>query len=314
MSGYNLFLDAMLSEYIDQFSEWLSSEKGYSLHTVDGYKRDLEDFNNYVAGKTTVEDIDVHIIRGYIYSLQTRLKSSSVARKLSALQSFFKFLLREKLIENDPVVGVSRPKQSKYMPVFLSVDEVFILLETPSEQDSFAARDRALLEFLYSTGTRVAELVSLNMEALDFERGVVRVRGKGERERQIPIGKQAIEALLEYFPQRDQLIRSRLLKKKSVEQAAVFLNGRGTRLSTRSVERLVKGYAERAGINAPVTPHALRHSFATHLLEMGADLRSVQELLGHASLSTTQKYTHLNMDHLMEVYDRAHPKARKNCK
>lgn len=302
----------MTDDYLQRFSSWLGVEKGYSPHTVDNYLRDLADFMSYIGNEIKVTDIDTYTIRGYVYSLQTRVKSVSVARKLSALRTFFRFLIREKVLEQDPVAGISRPKLARYMPVFLSVDEMFSLLEAPGAADAFATRDRAILEFLYSTGIRVAELVALNMESLDFETEMVRVRGKGGRERQVPVGSQAIRALGAYLPERDRLLAARLLKGKPVVREAVFLNGRATRLTTRSVERLVKNYALRAGIATPVTPHALRHSFATHLLEMGADLRSVQELLGHASLSTTQKYTHLNMDHLMEVYDRAHPKARKH--
>ena len=197
------------------------------------------------------------------------------------------------------------------MPSFLTVDEVFSLLETPGEDDRFAFRDRAILELLYSTGMRVAELAGLDVSQLDFSGESVKVLGKGNKERIVPVGRAALEALQSYFSQRLSLLEARVARGHSLEGDALFLNSRGTRLTVRSVERLVSEYAVRAGIITRVTPHALRHSFATHLLEMGADLRSVQELLGHASLSTTQKYTHLNMDYLSEVYDRAHPMARK---
>lgn len=301
----------MLGDHIEPFSRWLAVEKGYSQNTVDGYIRDLEHFTAFVGSGIEIKTINPHTVRAYVYSLKTKLKSSSVARRLSALRTFFRFLVREKIIGRDPLAGISRPKQTKYMPVFLSIDEVFSLMEAPGAQDSFAARDRAMLEFLYSTGMRVSELTSCNMAALDFEAEMVRVRGKGNRERLVPMGRPAIESLRSYLPERERLIRAKLLKGGKAEAEAVFLNGRGTRLTSRSVERLVSMYARRAGITTTVTPHALRHSFATHLLEMGADLRSVQELLGHVSLSTTQKYTHLNLDHLMEVYDRTHPQARK---
>ena len=299
-----------LKEHIAKFINWLKVEKGYSHNTQESYLRDLREFSSFVDEKASVEAIDVSQVRAYVYALSEKNKSSSIARKLSALRTFFRFLVREKVITQDPLTGISMPKQSKYMPVFLTVDEVFSLMESPAEQDSFAARDRAILEMLYSTGMRVAELVALNINRLDFDEGMVRVTGKGNRERLVPIGNPALAALQQYFPQRDQLIRSRIKRGKAPEKDAVYLNSRGDRLTTRSVERLVKMYAQRAGIATRVTPHALRHSFATHLLEMGADLRSVQELLGHVSLSTTQKYTHLNLDHLMEVYDQAHPKAK----
>jgi integrase/recombinase XerC len=194
----------------------------------------------------------------------------------------------------------------------LSVDEVFALLESPGSEEAFGARDRAALELLYSTGMRVSELVACNMASLDFDSEMVRVKGKGNRERMIPIGEPAINTLKAYFIGREALLRNRLQQGKKIDKEAVFLNNRGTRLSVRSVERLIAHYGQKAGIDKPVTPHVLRHSFATHLLEMGADMRSVQELLGHASLSTTQKYTHLDMVHLMKVYDKAHPKARKS--
>ena len=300
----------MLAGHIKRFADWLAVEKGYSPNTVDSYGRDLDEFLLFMGREVRVEAIDSHRIRAYVYKLNGRNKSSSVARKLSALRTFFRFLAVDKIIARDPVAGISMPKQGRYMPVFLTVDEVFSLLEAPAEKDAFAARDRAILELLYSTGMRVTELVTRDMGDLDFETEMVKVKGKGARERVVPMGRPAMEALRRYFHQRDQLIISRLRQGEAAERQAVFLNGRGSRLTARSVERLVKMYGQRTGITARVTPHALRHSFATHLLEMGADLRSVQELLGHVSLSTTQKYTHLNMDYLMEVYDRAHPQAR----
>lgn len=297
----------MLSEQIKTFAGWLTAEKGYAVNTVDSYRRDLMEFSSFVGAESAVAEIDPQKIRTYVYGLNRRKKASSVARKLSALRTFYRFLVRNKIVNHDPVAGISAPKQSIYMPVFLTVDEVFSLLEEPGEQDRFAARDRAIIELLYSTGMRVSELVSCDMADLDFAAEMVRVTGKGNRERLVPMGGPAIEALQAYVPQRRQLLRPG----RENERGEVFLNGRGSRLSARSVERLVKMYGQRAGIVSRVTPHALRHSFATHLLEMGADLRQVQELLGHVSLSTTQKYTHLNMDYLMEVYDRAHPKARR---
>jgi integrase/recombinase XerC len=302
----------MLAQYIENFIRWLRDEKGYSSHTLVSYQRDLLEFGKDVGEKVDVQDIDTQAIRNYVYSLNIKNKSSSVARKLSALRTFFKYLENEELIKQNPMGSISMPKLDQHIPVFLSVDEVFALLEAPGGEEKFGARDRAMLELLYSTGMRVSELVACNMIHLDFDNEMVRVRGKGNRERMVPIGEPAIRALREYFTRRDEQIKSRLQQEKKCDREAVFLNSRGSRLTTRSIERLVAEYGRKAGIDKPVTPHVLRHSFATHLLEMGADMRSVQELLGHASLSTTQKYTHLDMVHLMKVYDKAHPKARRD--
>ena len=300
-----------LAPYTDRFARWLTVEKGYSDHTADNYLRDINGFAATVKAETRLADIGPKEIRAFVYALHGVNKPSSVARKLSALQTFFRFLVHAQAIDRNPLIGVARPKQGRYIPVFLSVDEVFRLLEAPGPQDPFAARDQAMLELLYSTGMRVAELVGLRMNSLDFEGEMVTVTGKGNRQRLVPVGRPAIDALLRYFPQRQTLLACATRNKAAVDADGLFVNHRGGRLTTRSVERLVAMYAERVGLLSRVTPHALRHSFATHLLEMGADLRLVQELLGHASLSTTQRYTHLNMDHLMAVYDQAHPQAHK---
>ncbi len=302
-----------LAPYTDRFVRWLTVERGYSDHTADNYLRDINGFAASVAEETRLADIGPAEIRKFIYLLHgvQRNKPSSVARKLSALQTFFLFLVQEKAIEKNPLVGVARPKLGQTIPVFLTVDEVFRLLEAPGAQDPFMARDRAMLELLYSTGMRVAELVGLQLNSLDFEREMVTVTGKGNRERLVPMGSPAIDALQRYFPERQALLAARERGGTAIDLDVLFVNHRGGRLTTRSVERLVSMYAQRAGILAQVTPHALRHSFATHLLEMGADLRLVQELLGHVSLSTTQRYTHLTVDHLMAVYDKAHPQAHK---
>lgn len=302
----------MLTGYIERFITWLTDEKGYSRHTIVNYRRDLLEFADAAGRETDVGSLGPRTIRDYVYILKGRNKSSSVARKLSALRTFFKFLELEHVVRHNPMKSISTPKQEQHIPVFLSVDEVFALLEAPGSGDTFAARDRAILELLYSTGMRVSELAACNLARLDFESEMVRVRGKGNRERMVPIGAQAMKTLRAYFSQRQELLRSRLQQGKKTDKEAVFLNSRGTRLTARSVERMIAEYGRKAGIDKPVTPHVLRHSFATHLLEMGADMRSVQELLGHVSLSTTQKYTHLDMVHLMKVYDKAHPRARRN--
>jgi integrase/recombinase XerC len=225
------------------------------------------------------------------------------------LRTFFRYLQRQKIIHSDPLSGIASPRVGRAIPVFLTVDETFALLEAPGPEDSYRSRDLAILELLYSTGMRVSELVTRNIPDLDFREEVLRVRGKGNKERIVPVGRPALEALQAWLPLRQQLLIDRAARGRDAKTDAVFLNGRGSRLTVRSVERFVRAYGERAGINQIVTPHALRHSFATHMLEMGADLRSVQELLGHASLSTTQRYTHLTLDHLSDVYDKAHPLA-----
>lgn len=297
-------------ELIVQFIRWLEVEKGYSNHTIDGYRRDLLEFQNHLKDKVRLTQIDAGMIRSFIVSLHGKNSSTTVARKLSALRTFFRYCLRNKLVNSDPLSGVSGPKTGQYMPVFLTVDETFALLEEPGPKDTYMVRDCAILETLYSTGVRVSELVGANLRDLDFVNEVFRVRGKGSKERLVPVGSPAFEAINKWLPLREALLLNRAQRGRAVEKDPLFLNGRGSRLSARSVERLVKQYGERAGLSQIVTPHALRHSYATHLLEMGADLRSVQELLGHASLSTTQRYTHLTLDHLANVYDKAHPLAK----
>ena len=292
---------------IEQFTRWLTTEKGYSEHTVSGYRRDLADFSGNLGEQARVGSISSTEIRSFVVSLYGRNSAATVGRKLSALRTFFRYMLRCNIIKTDPLLGIVGPKVGQAIPVFLTVDETFALLETPGSGDKYMLRDRAMLELLYSTGIRVSELVSRDLDDLDFEEEVLRVRGKGNKERLVPVGRPALEALHGWLPSRKQLLHARISRGRTAEKNAMFLSGQGGRLSTRSVERIVKAYGERAGINQIVTPHALRHSFATHLLEMGADLRSVQELLGHASLSTTQRYTHLTLDHLSEVYDKAHP-------
>jgi integrase/recombinase XerC len=296
-----------MKKSIRLFVRWLEVEKGYSAHTVIGYTRDLSEFMCFIGEEPNVKDIDGSNIRSFVVSLHGHNSAASVGRKLSALRSFFRYLQRQKIISSDPLAGITGPKVGQAIPVFLTVDETFALLEAPGPEDSYKLRDQAMLELLYSTGMRVSELVSRDIPDLDFKEGVLRVRGKGNKERIVPVGRPALEALQGWLPLRQQLLINAVARGKSGDTKALFLNNRGGRLTVRSVERFVRAYGEKAGIIQIVTPHALRHSFATHMLEMGADLRSVQELLGHASLSTTQRYTHLTLDHLSEVYDRAHP-------
>ena len=309
-------MDASPSGHADpwilQFLRYLSIEKNVSPHTRRGYLKDLEQFETFLKGQGLVrssqggvefEKVDRLTIRRFLGVLHRKNRKSSIARKISTLRSFFKYLVREELIASNPAKSVSTPKREKFLPSTLTVDEAFRLMESPSEEEKAqAVRNRAILELLYSSGLRVSELVGLNWNRLDLELGIVKVMGKRSKERIVPVGSKAIEALNAYSEERG-----------TVEgEDPVFINGRGGRLTTRTVARIVKNYTERSGIFRKISPHSLRHTFATHLLDSGADIREIQEMLGHASLSTTQRYTHLTMGKLMEVYDKAHPRGFKN--
>lgn len=243
--------------------------------------------------------VDRIAIRKYLSFLHRRNKKSSIARKVSTLRSFYKYLVKERLVPSNPAKAVSTPKVEKLLPTALTVDEAFRLMEAPAEKKGL--RDRAILELLYSSGVRVGELVGVNVNQLEQDLGIVKVMGKGRKERIVPVGLKAIEALKAYLQERGDVS----------EEEPLFVNSRGGRLTARSVGRLVKKYTKRSGIFRKVSPHSLRHTFATHLLDAGADIREIQEMLGHASLSTTQRYTHLSLGKLMEVYDKAHPRSFK---
>jgi len=307
---------------IQQFIHYLSAEKNASPHTCRAYERDLEEFENFIRssgislstkGDIEMEKVDRLAIRRYLSFLHRRNRKSSIARKISTLRSFFKYLVREQLTTSNPAKCVSTPKVEKPLPTTLTVDEAFRLMESPKnpiEKSSSdrakkrGLRDRAILELLYSSGIRVGELVGLNSNRLDLDLGIVKVMGKGRKERIVPVGSKAVEALKAYLEKRGVL---------SGEEP-LLLNSRGGRLTARSVGRLIKKYTKRSGIFRNISPHTLRHSFATHLLDAGADIREIQEMLGHASLSTTQRYIHLSLGKLMEVYDKAHPRSFKNMK
>jgi integrase/recombinase XerC len=301
----------MMEDHVREFIRALEVEENASPHTVRNYASDLRQLVQFVAGCTGVEpgavdcaSIDRDTIRAFLVDLLKRNRRSSVGRKISSVRRFFRFLLERNLITGDPTTGIVTPKQEKTLPRHLSVDDTFRLLEAPSGTSAAGLRDRAILEVTYSCGLRVSELVGLNWTDVDDSLGVVRVSGKGRKERIVPIGRTALEALTAWRDRRAELCPGRLF-----DPDAVFLNCRGGRLTARSVARFVDGYTLRSGLASKISPHALRHSFATHLLGAGADLRAIQEMLGHASLSTTQKYTHVNLDQLMEVYDRAHPRS-----
>jgi integrase/recombinase XerC len=294
---------------LTSFTDWLRIERCYSERTVESYSRDVEDFLRSLGGAADVAAIGPQQVQQHLASLYLSNSAASVARKMSSLRAFFRHCLRQGLLAADPMAGLAGPKLAQHIPVYLTADEVFSLLEAPKPQDSFFQRDRAVMELIYSTGMRVSEAAAADLADADFEAGMMKIRGKGGKERLVPFGQAAADALQHWLPARGQLTAARITRGDTPERDALFLNSRGTRLTVRSIERMVAAYGQRAGISVEVTPHALRHSFATHLLEMGMDLRMVQELLGHVSLSTTQKYTHLDMAHLSRVYDRAHPKA-----
>lgn len=302
---------------IERFLEYLRVEKDASAHTLRSYGADLEQFRNFLlssdlqvdkkSGDVAVEKIDHLSIRAYLSHLYRGHKKSSLARKLAAQRSFFKYLVEEGVLAQSPAEIVATPKQEKPLPTFLPVDEVFSLLDTTDKSTIWGARDRAILETLYSCGIRVSELVGLTDGDIDFTLGILKVYGKGRKERIVPIGEKALTAIRDYLPQRDGIIAP--LHSPGFK-APLFINRRGGRLTSRSVARVLLKHLLRCGLMRKVSPHALRHSFATHLLDAGADLRAIQELLGHVSLSTTQRYTHVSVDKLMEVYDRAHPRAK----
>lgn len=289
-----------MKDYIDKFLRYLEIERGVSVHTLRSYRKDLGMFFECVKSKA--EDIDLIDVRGFVAEqINAGLKKSTVSRRLATIRSFFKFLHREGYVKANPAKLVPTPRLPKILPRFLSVDDVFSFVEKPEGIGFLPVRDRAILELLYSSGLRVSELSGLNVDDLDIREGLVKVRGKGKKERIVPVGKKAVEAIRSYMVERI------LLKKK---QNALFLNRSGTRLTDRGVRRIVVKYARAMGVNGRIGPHTLRHTFATHLLQDGADLRVIQELLGHSSLSTTQKYTHLDITHLMDIYDKAHPLAK----
>jgi integrase/recombinase XerC len=302
-----------VDELIEQYSGYLRHERNFSAHTLRNYLSDVKQFHEFLmerelgldaSGHVDPRRIDVHVVRSYLAALARDRKKSSIGRKLAALKKFFRYLAGTHKIDKDPLLLIQSPKQEKPLPAFLSVDDAFQLLGAIKIKTGLDVRDRAALEVFYSTGIRVSELVGLNWADVDFQLGIIRVVGKGSKERIVPIGEIAMQALRDYG--QEQCKRWQVACKG---ETPVFLNNRGERITTRSVARIVEKHLKQAGIPVKMGPHGLRHSFATHLLNSGADLRVIQELLGHASLSTTQKYTHLNLDALTAVYDKAHPRA-----
>jgi integrase/recombinase XerC len=302
---------------IDRFLASLAAEKGYSAHTCRAYRADLVAFARIVYAAEGTEDlpaqgvpegfdpqrVDALAIRGYLANLYRKNSKATMARKLSAVRSYYRFLLRQGWVDNNPADTVMTPKQEKKIPHYLTVDDVFRLLDRIQEDSLLGLRNRAIFETLYTAGTRVSELAGLDTTTINLAESIIRVHGKGNKERILPIGVKAVAAIRAY--------RERLHAETGIAPDAIgplFLNRNNGRLTPRSIARVLDRLVRQCGLLVPASPHTLRHSFATHLLDAGADLRTVQELLGHESLSTTQKYTHVSIDRLMETYDKAHPR------
>lgn len=297
-----------MDHFVADFGRHLQVERSLSPHTVRNYLSDIRQFVEFFSQRRPAAPLAALTyadLRAFLASRHAVNRKASVARKLAALRTFCKFLVRRGLLPHNIAALAPTPKLEQHLPKFLTIDEVFHLLEQTAGQTVLDLRDRAILELFYSGGLRVAELVGLNLEELDLAQRLAKVRGKGDKERMVLIGTEAHRALTLYLQ-----VRRELLTPDSPASAhnAVFLNYRGGRLTTRSVARLVGKWAVQTGLGQPLSPHGLRHTFATHMLEGKADLRAVQEMLGHAQLSTTQKYLHVNLDYLMEVYDKAHPR------
>lgn len=300
-------MDILLQEY----GNYLTNERDASEHTYKNYLADLRQFSEYLGANHSKLDVQTSeglkaittvVVRGFLADLFKKNSAASVARKLASVRSFFQYYVKRGVLTTNVAKDVSSPKVPRRLPNFLSIDEMFKLLEGPQGSGALTLRDKAIMELLYASGLRVSELVGLDLNQISLAEKVVSVIGKGNKERRVPIGEKAKESLQKYIEARTGIVSDDTTK-------AVFVNRRGGRLTPRSVERLIQKYIKVCGIDKRVTPHVIRHTFATHLLNAGADLRGIQELLGHASLSTTQKYTHVSVDKLMEVYDKNHPKA-----
>jgi integrase/recombinase XerD len=303
-----------MRDLVDAFLNYLAIEKGFSANTVSAYRNDLGQLAGFIEGMAAAKgfkaewlSVDRNLLISYIIDLKDRnYSSATVARKVAAVKSFFAFLVAERKIQNDPTENISSPKVNKSLPKPLSLAEIDILLAEPAKSSTpEAMRDVAMLELLYAGGMRVSELIDLNVNDINLKAGFVRCLGKGSKERIIPVHDRAVRSVKEYISE----ARPHLLKGK--EEQALFLNRRGDRLTRQGFWLILKGHAKSAGIKKVVTPHTLRHSFATHILNGGADLRAVQELLGHANISSTQIYTHLTSEHVRHAYDKAHPRAEK---
>ncbi|MGP8154293.1 MAG: tyrosine recombinase XerC [Smithella sp.] len=303
-----------MGNIIQDFQIYLEVEKNVSAHTSMAYLADIHEFtsflldNNFIENPDEIINMEPETIREYLSCLYRRkVKKVTVNRKVSSLRAFYKYVLRTGRIDNNPAEMIQTLKIEKHMPAFLSVDEMFELLKTQNDNSVLSLRNRAMLEVFYSSGLRLSELAGLDLIDLDFNQKLVKVRGKGRKERIVPIGEPALKAVKQYL---EKVVQIRDDADADIFKKPLFLNAKGKRITTRSIARIVNEVTCKSGIGRRISPHALRHSFATHLLNAGADLRSIQELLGHESLSTTQKYTAVNVNRMMEVYDKAHPRTR----
>jgi len=295
----------VIEQELDRFTEHLKIVKRASPHTIRNYKSDIQQFLRFVV-EAEADTLDYLLIRRFLAYLQKEgCARSSIARKIAAIRAFFRFLKKRGVIENDPTAAVVGPKQEKRLPKFLREDQMDTFLSAPNPEDPIGLRDRAIIETLYSTGLRVSELVALNVEDV-IDSDEIRVIGKGAKERITLIGRAAREAIAEYIENGRQILLSKAKKATN----ALFLNNRGGRITARSVGRIVDRYTAAIADGLKISPHTLRHTFATHMLAGGADLRTVQELLGHSSAATTQIYTHITKERLKQVYDKAHPRAK----
>lgn len=300
---------------IRDFAVYMEMERNLSAHTIKSYLTDLRQFQTYLQdnaqsqeadGGLNINRPDQMLIRAYLRALhRQKVKKVTIARKLAAIRAFFKYLLREGRIKANPAELIRAPSPEKHIPAFLSVDEVLAVLNIEFKDDLSGTRDRALMELFYSAGIRLSELAGLNIDDINFSQGLLKIRGKGKKERIVPVGGPALSAIQSYLK-----ILAGISGRRGIQDGPLFVNNRGGPLTTRSVARVVDKVVRISGIGRKISPHALRHSFATHLMDAGADLRAIQELLGHESLSTTQKYTSVSISRLMEVYDNAHPRAR----
>jgi integrase/recombinase XerC len=304
-----------MGNIIQNFQIYLEVERNVSAHTRTAYIADIQEFarflnnNNFIKRQDEIIDVEPENIREYLSHLyRQKVKKVTVNRKVSSLRAFYKYVLRTGKIKNNPAELIQTLKTEKYMPTFLSVDETFQLLNAHADHSVSGLRDHAMLELFYSSGLRLSELAGLNVTDFDFSQMLVKLRGKGKKERIVPVGKPALQAIEDYIKKTAEV---RKKYENNIFKNPLFLNARGERITARSIARIVDASTVKSGIGRKISPHALRHSFATHLLNAGADLRSIQELLGHESLSTTQKYTAVNINRMMEVYDKAHPRAKK---
>jgi len=303
----------MLEDLLSQFLQHLKYERNVSAHTLRNYASDLDQFKEYLfkiekRSDIPVAEIDRLTIREWMAGLHNDHKKTSIARKLASLRTFFQFLVREGVLETNPAKLVATPRIERKLPNHLSMEDAVRFIETPDTNTDLGRRDRAIIEFLYATGIRVGELVSINLQDIDFREKLVRVTGKRRKQRIVPFGEPALQALMHYLEETRPVFLNNC-PAADRDNNAVFLNYQGTRITTRSVGRMIDKYIKQCADIHNISPHSLRHSFATHLLDGGADLRDIQELLGHARLSTTQIYTQVSMEKMIEVYDRAHPKA-----